>query len=140
MVVFSLNVYGETSNDIKRLAGILFAEAPNEGYYCKSLVATVIWVRADQEPINIKKVITIPKQFATPIYGSGDKWNECMQIAKEMYNDTFKSQSVILGNGTVIQPDHFFHGKAPWWAVGRIWKKVDGLKFLRLDSYRKGAY
>lgn len=122
---------------IRYLAAVIYAEANNEEYYGKSLVATVIWSRSDENPDNIHKTITIPKQFASPQYGEGSQWQECLQLSESMYNKTFQSRKVILGNGVVIVPDHFFHGKAPWWAVGKIWRKIGKLKFLRLDSYRK---
>jgi hypothetical protein len=141
ILFISLNfiALGSSLNKTNYLAGVIYAEANNEEYYGKSLVATVIWIRADESQNNIHKVITIPRQFAEPKYGDGKQWEECLKLAKEMYNGTFKAQSVILGNGKVIQPDHFFHGTEPWWARDKMWHKVGGLKFLRLDSYRKGS-
>lgn len=134
---FQLSSFANVSNDIRKVAAVIYAEAMGESYEIKSLVATVMWVRADENPLFLIKAISIPKQFAQPIYDQGDKWDECMKLATEMYGNRFKKQSVILGNGVVIVPDHFFHGKAPRWAEGRIWRKRGGLKFLRLDSYRK---
>jgi len=140
ILFLSLNfiALGSSLNKTNYLAGVIYAEANNEEYYGKSLVATVIWIRAGENSQNIHKIITIPRQFAAPKYGEGEHWEECLKLAKEMYNGTFKFQSVILGNGKIIQPDHFFHGESPWWARGKMWHKVGGLKFLRLDSYRKG--
>ena len=142
--MISFSSFGMSKEEMKlewvnHIAGIIYAEAINEEYYVKSLVATVIWVRADEKSYNIYKTVSISKQFASPKFGEGEHWEECLKLAKEMYNGTFRAQSVILGNGKVIQPDHFFHGRSPWWARDKIWRRVGGLKFLRLDSYRRGT-
>jgi len=121
---------------INYLAGVIYAEARGEEYNGKKLVATVIWVRANKEPKSIHRIITLPKQFERPKYNQDEEWNECFELANKLYNNTFVSSIIVLKSGKKIMPDHFFSGKAPWWAKGKEYKTVGRFKFLKLGLYR----
>jgi hypothetical protein len=122
---------------LKYIAGVIYAEAINESFYCKSLVATTMWDRANGDTNRLYRVCILDKQYAEPKYGDGEKCKECLRLAESLYNNTFIPKTVRLGNGEEVYPDHFFSGKSPWWAQGKVWKKVDGLKFLKLGSHRE---
>ena len=121
---------------INYLAGVIYSEACGEKYNGKKLVATVIWIRSNQDPENIYRVITLPKQFAHPKYNKDKEWDKCFELANKLYNDTFDPSTIVLKNGKKVMPDHFFSGKIPWWAKGKEYRIVEGLKFLELGSYR----
>lgn len=129
----------EIDKHISYVAGVIYAEAPDESFYCKSLIATTIWIRSDGSSKNFYNICVMSRQYAKPIYGyDGEKkWDECMKLAKDLYNNTFEPKTVTLGNGKIIYPDHFFSGHHPWWAHGKIWRKVGKMKFLKLGKHRR---
>lgn len=122
---------------LQYVAGVIYAEAASEDFYAKTLVATTIWVRSDGQPHRIHKVCSLERQYAEPVYANDNEWKECLKLAKSLYNNTFVPKKVILGNGEEVHPDHFFSGRAPWWAKDRIWKRVGRLKFLKLGAHKE---
>lgn len=129
----------KVNEPIYYIAGVIYAEAPDESYYCKSLIATTIYIRSEGNSENFYKVCSMDRQYADPIYGEEDDedWEECLKLAIDLYNNTFVPKVVVLGNGETIYPDHFFSGTHPWWADGKVWKKVGKMKFLKLGKYRR---
>lgn len=121
------------------VASIIYSEALGESDYGKNLVATVIWVRAKGNTNEIRKVCSIPKQFANPQKNNDPEWKECHLIAQRMYQGKFEPVSIINQKGEAIHPDHFFvHGwPTPFWARGKWWKKIGKLNFLKLDKFRE---
>jgi len=81
---------------------------------------------------NIHLVITTPKHFASPKKEEVEEYNDCMDLAIEMYQGKFKSVAVRLPDKSLVYPDHFYHGKSPYWAKGKMYAKVGNLKFIRL--------
>jgi hypothetical protein len=117
---------------VEYLANVIYAEAGGESIQAKHAVATVIWERSQRDPSNIHSVITTPRHFASPKKEEVDEWNDCMGLAKKMYSGEFAPVTVDLPNETQVYPDHFYHGKAPYWAKGKPYSKIGKLKFLRL--------
>jgi spore germination cell wall hydrolase CwlJ-like protein len=78
----------------EQIARTLFAEAAGETLEGKKAVASVIWNRANGNKDSLLDIIKKPKQFSCwnsgmPKAGTGQAWNDCLSIAKEMINGTF---------------------------------------------------
>lgn len=121
------------SSKVEYLADVIYAEAGGEDFRAKQGVATVIWERSGGVPGKIHSVITIPSHFASPKKDEVAEWNDCMNLAREMYQGKFEPLMILLNN-THVYPDHFYHGKPPYWAVGKPYSKIGNLKFVRLSE------